>query len=201
MKSTHRSDIFTFSTFDEPRNLDFNGYFLVRPQGNVLVDPVPLRPHDREHVRELGGVQHVLVSNSDHVRDAAPLAELFGAKVTGPAAERASFPTPCDHWLGDGGDTKEWLDGLEVLSLRGSKTPGELALIVDGDTLITGDLIRGHVGGALNLLPDAKLSDRKAAIESVRAIASRTQIDAVLVGDGWPVFSGGHACLAALLPS
>ncbi|MCH9681016.1 MAG: MBL fold metallo-hydrolase [Deltaproteobacteria bacterium] len=195
MKSTHHGDILTFSTFDEARNLDFNGYFLVRPGGNVMVDPVPLTPHDLEHVRSLGGVQHVLVTNSDHVRDTAQLAEVFGAEVVGPAAERDSFPIRCDVWL-DGGTP--WIDGLEVVAVHGSKTPGELALVVDRRTLITGDLIRGQTGGGLNLLPDAKLVDPKAARASVQQLASRSEIDAVLVGDGWPVFRDGHARLLEL---
>ncbi len=195
MKSSHCGDIFLFSTFDEPRNLDFNGCLLVRPQGNVMVDPVPLTPHDLEHVRSLGGVRHVLVTNSDHVRDTMRVAEIFGAETAGPAAERDIFPIRCNAWLG-GGDT--WIDGLEVVALNGSKTPGELALVVDRRTLITGDLIRGHRGAALNLLPDAKLSDPVAARESVRQLASRPEIDAVLVGDGWPVFRDGHAHLMEL---
>jgi hypothetical protein len=30
--------------------------------------------------------------------------------------------------------------------MAGSKTPGELALILEKTTLITGDLVRGHMG-------------------------------------------------------
>ena len=65
---------------------------------------------------------------------------------------------------------------------------------------MTGDLIRGHVGGRLNLLSDAKLKDRTAATTSVRElVASWPRIDAVLVGDGWPVFRDGRAALEQLV--
>lgn len=60
------------------------------------------------------------------------------------------------------------------------------------------DLIRGQRGGALNTLPDAKLRDRGAAVRSVRELAQRPSIVAVLVGDGWPVFREGHARLREL---
>ena len=32
-----------------------------------------------------------------------------------------------------------------VLALHGSKTPGELALVLEDTILVTGDLVRGHV--------------------------------------------------------
>ncbi len=196
MKATHRPDIFTFSIFDTGRNLDFNGWFLVRRGGNVLVDPVPMSEHDRRHATALGGVAWIVVTNSDHVRDSVALAEAFGARVAGPAAEQDGFPLACDRWLA-AGDTA--FDGIEVLSFTGSKTPGELALVVDGDTVVTGDLVRAHRGGSLDLLPDAKLRDRHAALAGVRALAERPEIQAVLVGDGWPVFRDGHARLGELV--
>ena len=89
--------------------------------------------------------------------------------------------------------------GLRVVELHGSKTPGELALILEDTTLITGDLIRGHVLGQLNLLPDPKLGDRGAAFESVRKLAALAKIEAVLVGDGWPLGRDGHARLGELV--
>jgi hypothetical protein len=106
------------------------------------------------------------------------------------------FPIPCDVWFAARDAS---LPGIEILELHGSKTPGELALVIDGDTLITGDLVRGHRGGSLNLLPDPKLTDREAALDSVAALAERTSIQAVLVGDGWPVFRDGRTRLKALL--
>jgi hypothetical protein len=194
MRATHRPDIFTFATFDPARNLDFNGWFIQRKGGNVLVDPVPMIEHDREHARSLGGVAWILVTNSDHVRDTVALADVFGARVAGPAAERDAFPCACDRWISTG-----MFEGLEIIELGGSKTPGELCLVVDDDTLVTGDLVRAHKGGALNLLPDPKLTDREAAIASLRPLAARDAIQAVLVGDGWPLFTDGHAHLQRLL--
>lgn len=196
MKALHRKELYGWSVFDEARNLDFHSVLWVRPEGNVVIDPLPLSAHDAAHLRALGGVAWVVVTNSEHVRNTRELVSTFGAKVAGPRAEAETFPLPCDRWLATG---ESLVPGLEALELHGSKTPGELALLLEDTTLVTGDLIRGHVGGRLNLLPDAKLKDSARARASVRELAERwPRIDAVLVGDGWPVFRGGRAALEEL---
>lgn len=195
MRALHRPDLFSWSAFDAARNVDFNGLCVVRPGGNVLVDPMPLSDHDRAHIEALGGVAWIVVTNSDHTRATDAIRAWSGAKVAGPAAERDRFPIGCDRWLADG-DTVA--PGLDALALDGSKTPGELALVLDQTTLITGDLVRAHAGGSLMLLPAAKLADPAAAAGSVRRLAALPHITAVLVGDGWPVFRDGGARLSEL---
>lgn len=196
MKRLHRPDLWGWSSFNEDRNLDFHSVLWARPGGNVAVDPLPLSPHDQKHVESLGGVMVVVVTNSDHTRGAAELAAATNARILGPAGERDSFPIRCDDFLADGDLI---VPGLTALALEGSKTPGELALLLEGSTLITGDLVRAHRGGALDMLPAAKLRDRAAALRSLRRLAELDGVHAVLVGDGWPMFTGGAAALAALL--
>jgi hypothetical protein len=196
MKRLHRPDLFTWSCFDESRDVDFNSVAWIRPGGNVLIDPLPLSDHDRAHLQRLGGAALVIVTNGDHTRAAQAIAQEFGAALQGPRAEREGFPLACQRWLGDG---DEPVPGLRVFELHGSKTPGELALVLEGTTLITGDLIRAHAAGTLNLLPEAKLTDRAQAVASIKRIADTCpQIKTVLVGDGWPLFHGGAQALAAL---
>ena len=198
MRALHRPDLFSWSAFDAARNVDFNGLCVVRAGGNVLVDPMPLSDHDRAHLEALGGVAWIVVTNSDHARATDAIRAWSGAQVAGPAAERDEFPFPCDRWLADGDQVAP---GLEVLALDGSKTPGELALVLDQTTLITGDLVRAHAGGRLMMLPAPKLSDPAAAARSVQRLAALPHIDAVLVGDGWPVFRDGGARLNELAAS
>jgi glyoxylase-like metal-dependent hydrolase (beta-lactamase superfamily II) len=198
VKRLHRKDLFGWSRFDESRNIDFHSVLWVRPAGNVAIDPLLLTEHDQRHLAELGGLATIVVTNSDHVRAAVELAQATGAAVLGPAGERSAFPIACSRWLADG---DEVVPGLRVYALAGSKTPGELALVLERSTLITGDLVRAHEGGRLCLLPDAKLANRAAAVESARRLAGIVTIDAVLPGDGWPVFRAGHAALDELVAS
>ena len=195
MKRMHRPDLFGWSVFDESRDLDFHSLLWVRPGGNVAIDPLPLSPHDRKHLDELGGVGLVVVTNSDHTRNAEWLARTYDARLAGPRAERDDFPLRCDLWLGDGDQP---VPGLQAIALEGSKTPGELAFVLDGTTLVTGDLVRAHEGGRLTTLPAAKLRDAAAAARSVCRLAALPGIDAVLVGDGWPIFRGAGDALREL---
>ena len=193
MKLLHRPDLFCWSGFDRARNVDFHGYAWVRPGGNVLIDPMPMDSHDLHHLVGLGGAAWIVLSNSDHVRAAVELAAILGARVAGPAGEAGAFPIPCDRWLSDG---EEVVPGLQALALDGSKTPGELALLLEETTLFTGDLVRAHRAGSLMALPEGKLSDPAAAARSVARLAALPRVEAVLVGDGWPMFSGGRQALS-----
>lgn len=195
MKSLHRPDLYGWSSFDPERNVDFNTCAWIRPSGNVLIDPLPLSRHDLEHLNSLGGAAWIVVTTSDHLRAAKYLAQVTGAQIAGPAAERDTFPISCIRWLSDG---EELVPGLQVFEMQGSKTPGELTLLLEGTTLITGDLVRAHRAGSLMILPDAKLKNRAEAVASVRRLAQMSGIEAVLVGDGWSVFSDGGSRLKEL---
>ncbi len=198
MKLLHREDLFGWTQFNEERDLDFHSVLWVRTGGNVAIDPLPLTTHDRLHLERLGGVAWIVITNSDHVRAAAELAAATGARIAGPQAERETFPLRCDRWLGDG---EEIVAGLKAYELHGSKTPGELALFLEPDTLITGDLVRCHRAGWLCLLPEARLQDPSAARASVERLLRLQCVEAVLVGDGWPVFRDGHERLRELWES
>jgi hypothetical protein len=196
VKRLHRSDLFGWSRFDEVRNLDFHSVLWKRDDGNVIVDPLPLTDHDRRHLHELGGAAWILLTNSDHVRDTRALAAATGARVAGPAGERETFPVPCDRWLAEGDES---VPGIRCFALDGSKTAGELAFLLDETTLVVGDLVRAHEAGRLCLLPDAKLTDRARAVAAVTRLAGLPRVEAVLTGDGWPVFRHGGEALRELV--
>jgi hypothetical protein len=193
MKRLHRNDLYGWSLFDEGRNIDFHSVLWVRPGGNVVIDPLPLSEHDQAHLESLGSLSTIVITNSDHERASKSLADATGARIVGPEGERERLT--CDAWLGDG---DEVVAGLTAITLEGSKTPGELALLLEETTLITGDLIRAHEAGKLCLLPDQKLSDKEKAVASLRRLADWPLIETVLTGDGWPVFRGGAQALADL---
>ena len=197
MKRLHRPDLFTWSVYDEALRVDFNGFLWKRQGGNVVVDPVALAHPDRKHLDELGGAAWIVLTNSAHVRAARELAARTGAALLGPFGERAAFPVPCERWLADG---DEVVPGLQVHELSGSKTEGELALVLEDTTAIFGDLVRAHAAGALMLLRTEKLRDPAAALASVRRFrALHPRLEHVLVGDGWCAFRNGGTLLDELL--
>jgi hypothetical protein len=196
MKLLHRPDLFCWSEFNAERNVDFHSIAWIRPEGNVLVDPLPLSEHDWKHLQSLGGAKWIIITNSDHLRASLEIAEQTGAQIAAPGGEKDTFPIPVQRWLIDGDLV---VPGLNSIELHGSKTPGELAFLLEETTLITGDLIRAHQAGSLILLPDGKLVDRSLAIASVRRLAQFSKIEAVLVGDGWQIFRDGHTYLQELI--
>lgn len=196
MKQLHRMDLFGWSEFNQERNLDFHSVLWVRELGNVLIDPLELSAHDFKHLQALGGASTIVITNSDHCRDAVNIAAQTGAQIVGPTGEQETFPIACKRWIAD---NDEIVPGLIAYQLDGSKTQGELALVLDSSTLITGDLIRSHIAGELCLLPDAKLSDRNLALQSVMRLANLAAIDTVLTGDGWPIFKQGNAALKRIV--
>ena len=198
MKSLHKNNLFCWSQFDEDRDIDFHSYLWVRDKGNIVFDPLPLTSHDKNHLNSLGNVSHIIISNSDHIRSAEELASETGAQIWGPAAEKESFPIECSRWLGE---SKGLVEGLDVYCLSGSKTDGELAFVVEGETLIAGDLIRAHSGGKLCMLPEGKLINLDEAIDSVKKLADIKGVKAILPGDGWPVFRDGEKVMSELVVS
>jgi Metallo-beta-lactamase superfamily len=196
MKSLHRPDLFCWSEFNAERNVDFHSLAWIRPDGNVLVDPLPLSEHDWTHLQSLGGAKWIVITNSDHIRASLEIAEKTGAQIAAPEGEKGTFPISVQRWLGDGDLV---VSGLNTIELHGSKTPGELAFLLEETTLITGDLVRAHQAGSLMLLPDGKLVDRSQAVASVKKLAQLSQVEAVLVGDGWQIFHDGHIYLQELL--
>lgn len=193
MKRLHRRDLFSWSVFSERLDIDFNSFLWVREGGNVVIDPLPLTAHDREHLKTLGGVAWIVLTNSDHVRAARELAAEYGAQLAGPEGERDTFPLRCERWLRTG---DELVPGLRTCELFGSKTPRELALQLETTTLISGDLIRAHRAGSLMLLlPEQGLKDQERALTSIEQLPERARIEAVLVGDGWCVFRDGAVLL------
>jgi glyoxylase-like metal-dependent hydrolase (beta-lactamase superfamily II) len=197
MKRLHRRNLYCWSVFNERLDIDFNSFAWVHERGNVLVDPLPLSPHDRQHLKDLGGAAWIVLTNSSHVRAARELAAELGCRIAGPSAEQKDFPIPCDRWLKEGDEVHP---GLRVLELEGSKTPGELALMLEDTTLIAGDLLRSHRAGELMLLKQEQgLKDAAKAVASLRKVLAFPRLEALLLGDGWSVFRDGRKLLEEFL--
>ena len=168
-----------------------------------MVDPVPLDAARLAFARKRGGAAFVLVTNADHWRATDQAKDAFGAHVIAPSGERERLgdrAARVDTWLATSADLPEPLrETIEPFFLRGGKSPVELALHLKRQkALLFGDLVRSRVSGKLTLLPDGKLADKPLALESLRPLLSRP-FDAVLLGDGDCVFTGGRDALFGML--
>jgi len=184
MKQLMLDGFYCWSRFSQERQIDFNGHLWVRPEGNVLIDPVPMIDSDLAQLDELGGAQWIVITNRDHEREAGYFAERTGAAVATHAADAASMTATPDRLLQDG---EELVPGLVAIQLEHGKSPGELALYWPGlSVVLAGDLVVGAPMGRFTLLMDEKLADPPRAALQLRKLLA-LEFDALLVGDGHSV--------------
>lgn len=187
---------FMWSRWQPDRGLPFNSHFFVMPTGNVAVDPLPLDASDAEHIAALGGIAEIVVTNRDHVRDAAALRGRFGARIVTSQSEASLLGIPVDRVLGDG---ESVFPGAVAVVLDCQKTPGEFALHFPKlKAVLVGDAVMGAPAGTLSLLPDEKYADVGRAALALRRLVA-LQPDVLLVGDGAPLWSGATRALGALI--
>ena len=195
MKRIH-DDLFCWSVFNEPRQIDFNGHLWVREAGNVLIDPVPMLDCDLRQLEELGGAAVIVVTNRDHEREAAAFRERTGARIVAYPDDAPLLTAAVDDTVADG---DEIVPGLRAVHLGHGKSPGEIALYwPDRATILSGDLIVGAPVGRLSLLMDDKLADAPAAALACRKLLA-LHFDTMLVGDGHSLVVGAREQLLRCL--
>ncbi len=195
MQQTVVPGIAMWSVWQPERNLYFNSFFVAAPEGNVVIDPLPILEADAQEIAAHGGVAWVAITNRDHERAARPLAARFGAKIAASALDAGSLSGPVDRFLRDG----DALSGAAVVALEGQKTAGEFALhFAERSAVVVGDALWGVPAGALRLMPDEKLADPARAVLSLRRLAA-LRPQHLLLGDGACLFGNAlHALWACL---
>lgn len=196
MKKVLFDDLYLWSVFNETRQLDFNGHLWVRPEGNVLIDPVAMIPSDLEHLERLGGAAWIAITNTDHERQAAFFRERTGAKIAAHDLDADQLSLPVDRRLADG---EELVPGLVALHLHHGKSPGEVALYWPQKKLVlAGDLVVGAPVGRISLLMDEKLQDPPRAALELRKLLALDFVH-LLVGDGHAILHQGRERLLECL--
>lgn len=187
-----------WSVWQPDRNMFFNSFFLRRPDGNIVVDPLATTEQEVAFMRERGGVQTVIITNRDHERKARELAAAFGAKIMAGENEAQLLSDPVDRALAH---DEKLSEDIFVIALEGGKTPGEIALsLPKHKAAIVGDALWGDPAGSLRLPPDEKLLDPVKAVLSLRHIwALRLKI--LLVGDGACIFGNADDIIGNCLQS
>jgi glyoxylase-like metal-dependent hydrolase (beta-lactamase superfamily II) len=190
--------IWTWASFSEKFQYEFNGYLVVSGSEAVAIDPVPLSEEDLRAAAERG-VRTIVLTNRNHYRDAARLREATGAQVRVHAADAAFVRdkgVPVDGALVDG----QTVGPFTVIAAPG-KSPGEVALHwPERRLLLVGDACVGPRPGELGLLPAAVIDDAARLRESLRALA-HLDVDVLLLADGHSILGGARAALEKLVAS
>lgn len=194
-------NIWQWSWFSEDKQLDFNGLFLTAGEHKMLVDPPPMTAEARSAVRRNGPVDYIIVTNRDHVREAAACQVEFACRLYVPEADAPQMDVKPTHTYTDG----ELLPGgIWVIQLKDQKSPGESALFIQQGqgqgkgVLIVGDALIGKPAGDVCLLPSEKYSDVAKAKNGLRRLL-KYEFDSLLVGDGASILTGGKAAVQRLL--
>ena len=124
MKRLSVDNIYSWSVFNEQRQIDFSGHVWVRDEGNVVIDPVAISDADLAQLLELGGAALIIATNRDHARMTAFFRDQTGAETAAHGEDVASFPFAIDRQLTDG---EEVVPGMKVVHLRHGKSPGGIA--------------------------------------------------------------------------
>ena len=185
-------NLYTWNTFNEEKQLHFNGFLVTLPQGTVVIDPPPLSPGDQIFVKQKLKIQPkvAVITNKHHLRDVAWWQETFRT----PMAMHQNESNDHDYKPAMGVREGDVIAGeLEVIHLPG-KTPGEIALLwrKDGGTLFIGDAIIGDPPGSLRLLAKEKLQNQEQLEESLQKLRGLA-FERLLLADGEPLLANAKA--------
>ncbi len=189
--------IWQWSWFSDEKQLDFNGLFLLIGEHKILIDPPPMTAEAREVLRRHEPIDYIIVTNRDHLREAAAYQVELKCQLQVPEADATQMDVTPTKTYKDG----ELLPGgLWVIHLKDQKSPGESALFIQRGRgiLIVGDAVIGKPPGAVSMLPSEKYTDIAKAKEGLRRLL-KYEFDSLLVGDGVSVLTGGKQQVERLL--
>ena len=180
--------IWQWSWFSDEKQLDFNGLFLAVGEHKIVIDPPPMTAEASTHIRRQGALDYIIVTNRDHLREAATYQAEFRCQLQVPEADAAQMDVKPTKTYKDG----ELLPGgIWAIHLKDQKSPGESALYIQQGkgVLIVGDALIGKPPGTVSLLPSERYGDVTKAKEGLRRLL-KYNFDSILVGDGASIIFG-----------
>ena len=93
-------DVYTWSVYSGEKKLHFNGYFITAQNplfGNIVIDPPQASDSDLEQMESLGSVQHIIITNQDHIRNSKEFQQKFGAEIQINTNDERSSVLISDH--------------------------------------------------------------------------------------------------------
>ena len=184
-------DVYTWSVYSEEKKFNFNGYFIVSQHplfGNVIIDPPQASDSDLEQMESLGFVQHIIITNRDHIRRSEEFQQKFGADIQINTNDITGSAMVSDRNFNHG----DMIAGfLHAVVIPDNKSPGETALFwADREILFLGDALIGKPPGIVTLLPEEKYDDIVKAKAGIR-ILQNLDFKHLLLGDGESILRKG----------
>ncbi|MCE9625527.1 MAG: hypothetical protein K8R69_08785 [Deltaproteobacteria bacterium] len=191
-----REDLYTWSQFNEEKQLDFNGLYLKSEHKTIFIDPPPMSEADLQEVEFLGKPHRIYLTNKHHTRASATYRERWGSHIFIHDDDAPLMEIPVDGTFSDG----ELVDGeFEAIRIPDAKTPGECAFYwKKNGVLIVGDAMIGKPEGSLSMLPDEKFKDPQRARQGLSVLRG-LDFEKLLVGDGFSIFSNAKLALTEFL--
>ena len=122
--------------FNSPKSFGGNSYFVVRPEGNWLVDSPKYLPHLVDQFQKLGGIAHIFLTHRDDVAEAQKYAARFASRRIIHRKELSAQPSA--ELVIDVLDPLELAQGFVAIPTPGH-TRGHMCLLVEDRYLFTGD--------------------------------------------------------------
>jgi hypothetical protein len=191
--------IWQWSWFSDEKQLDFNGLFLTVGEHRILVDPPPMTAADVQQVQRSGRLDYILITNRDHLREAAAYKAEFACQLWLPETDAPQMDVKPDKMYKDG----ELLSGgIWAVHLHDQKSPGECALFIQQGKgiMIVGDALIGKPPGSVSMLAPEKYADPAKARDGLRRLL-KYNFDTLLVGDGASILSGAKVIVDTSLHS
>jgi glyoxylase-like metal-dependent hydrolase (beta-lactamase superfamily II) len=178
---------------DRIDNFRSDAYAVLTPEGQVLIDPLPLTDTT---LATLENVAAIYLTGGQHQRSAWRYRKAFGVPVYAPegAAELEEEP---DQWYRDG-DTLP--GGLKAIQTAGLSNNFALLMATEGGSgaLFCGDLLVRAADGPFQLLPDEYLDDPVLARESARKLA-QLKVEILCPAHGAPCVTGCQRVIQEVL--
>jgi hypothetical protein len=168
---------------------------LAAGNGLTLFDPIALPPAQRTDLESLGRVDKIVITNANHVRDAATFAHSYPVPIFAPPELRRELPH--SHQLHDG----LALGPLQVIRIEGG-ADGEFALFHpdDGGTLIMGDALINFDPHGFTLLPRKYCTNQKQMVGSLCKLLD-LDFSRIFFAHGNPIMIRAREQLESLLES
>jgi hypothetical protein len=192
------SNIAIWHDYDPGVKAELYSTSLTNSDGMYLIDPIPLRKEAFDELIGSDSVAGIIVTNSNHHRISAQLAEQFSAPIF---ARCEAFPDKAAQQFRSVADGDEICNGLRVIGIEGAAA-GEMILhcASNSGTLIVGDALINFEPYGFVLLPGKYCSNQKEMRRSLQKLLDY-EAERILFAHGTPILSGASDRLRGLLGS